>query len=222
MTRETPAAGGTRDRPKSKGLLRTLRELHVLVIHPPDRDGEELVRQLKRIGCQTDSQWPHPARINPAVEVVFLLMDRSMPPRDFGGDDAEPFALIGIIDYEDPAVLDRMIDDRVRGVLTKPIRAFGVLSTLVTARAGHRQATRMGQRLRKLEDTIRARREIERSIRILMEAQGLSEADAYRLLQQKAMQQQQPLGAVAAKIVSAHAVLADLGNFGGNPAKPKG
>jgi AmiR/NasT family two-component response regulator len=202
---------GDQNRSTSKGLLRTLRELQVLVIHPQDRDGEELVRQLRRIGCQTHCEWPHPAKIDPAVEVVFMLMDRAMPARDFSGEDSEPFALIGIIDYEDPAVLDRMIDDRVRGVVTKPIRAFGILSTLVTARAAHRQTKRVGQRLRKLEDTIRARREIERSIRILIEAQGLSEAEAYRLLQQQAMQQQQPLGAIAASIVSAHAVFSGLG-----------
>lgn len=201
-------SGGTQT---SKGMLRTLRELQVLVIHPQDRDGEELVRHLRRIGCQTHCEWPYPARIDPAVEVVFMLLDRSMPVRDFSLDDSEPFALIGIIDYEDPAVLDRMIDDRVRGVVTKPIRAFGILSTLVTARAAHRQSKRVGQRLRKLEDTIRARREIERSIRILIEAQGLTEVDAYKLLQKQAMQQQQPLGAIAASIVSAHAVFSDLG-----------
>jgi two-component system, response regulator PdtaR len=212
MTRQPTTDGrASRDGAKSKGLLRTLRELRVLVIHPQDRDGEELVRQLRRIGCQTEWQWPQPARIDPAVEVVFLLMDRSMPARDLVGEDAEPFALIGIIDYEDPAVLDQMIDASVRGVVTKPIRAFGILSTLVTARSTHRQATRLGQRLRKLEDTVRSRREIERSVRILMDTQGLSDTDAYRLLQQKAMQQQQPLGAVAASIVSAHAVFADLG-----------
>ncbi|MGQ9364905.1 ANTAR domain-containing response regulator [Azospirillum sp. ST 5-10] len=195
----------------SKGLLRTLRELRVLVLHPEDRDGEELVRQLRRIGCRTQTQWPPPARIDPAVDVVFLLMDRAMPPRDLLGDEAEPFALVGIIDYEDPAVLDQMIDADVRGVVTKPIRAFGILSTLVTARAAHRQATRMHQRLRKLEDTVRARREIERCVRILMDGQGLSETDAYRLLQQRAMEQRQSLGTVAASIVSAHAVFANLG-----------
>lgn len=213
---------GGQDRSRNKGLLRTLRELQVLVLHPPDRDGEELVRQLRRIGCQTVCQWPPEGQIDPAVEVVFMLMDRARAARDIAGEDAEPFALIGIVDYEDPAVLDRMIDDRVRGVVTKPIRAFGILSTLVTARAGHREAKRMGQRLRKLEDTIRARREIERCIRILMDAQGLSEADAYRLLQQKAMQQQQPLGAVAASIVNAHAVFAGLGLIGGDAAKGGG
>ncbi|MFM9718857.1 ANTAR domain-containing protein, partial [Streptomyces galilaeus] len=79
-------------------------------------------------------------------------------------------------------MLDQMIDAGVRGVVTKPIRAFGILSTLVTARAAQKDTARLTQKMAKLEEALRARRGIEQCLRILMAAQGLSEADAYRLL----------------------------------------
>jgi hypothetical protein len=33
-------------------LLRELRSLRVLLFHPEDQDGQELIAQLQRIGCQ--------------------------------------------------------------------------------------------------------------------------------------------------------------------------
>ena len=33
-------------------LLRELRSLSVVVFHPEDQDGQELIGQLQRIGCQ--------------------------------------------------------------------------------------------------------------------------------------------------------------------------
>ena len=189
-------------------LLRTLRETKVLVIHPPDRDGEELVRQLRRIGCDVRSAWPQPARIEASVDVVFLLLERTRTIDIVEPDTTPPFALVAIVDYEDPFILNQMIDAHARGVVTKPIRPFGVLATLVTARAANRYEHRLAQKLRKLEENLRSRREIEKGIRILMNMQGLSEEAAYRLMQQRAMELRQSVAAVAGSILSAHALFA--------------
>ena len=42
----------------SATILRGLRSLKVVVIHPQDQDGEELLAQLHRIGCEVEVCWP--------------------------------------------------------------------------------------------------------------------------------------------------------------------
>jgi AmiR/NasT family two-component response regulator len=196
---------------RGQPLLRKLRDTLVLVVHPADEDGSELTRQLQRIGCRVRRQWPPPQRLDDDVDVVFALVERSEPAAFLAGDAAAACAFIAILDYEDPALLDLIIGLGARGVVTKPIRAFGILGTLLTARTAQRDVQRLGQKVAKLEDQLRARREIERSIRILMARNGLSEADAYRALQRLAMEHRQSLGAAAATVVSADAVLSTLG-----------
>lgn len=198
----------------NKSLLRTLRELHVLVAHPEDHDGEELVRQLRRIGCRTQIEWPLPVQHAIAADMVFCVTDRQTFAQLATGDGLRPYGLIAIVDYEDPAILDQMIDANVQGVVTKPIRPFGILSTLVTARATYRAEQRLHQKITKLEDALRGRREIERSVRILMENLDLTEKEAYQTLQRRAMEQRQPLAAVASAMVQAHTLLSEIGITG--------
>jgi two-component system, response regulator PdtaR len=200
---------------RGQPLLRKLRDTRVLVVHPADEDGGELTRQLQRIGCQVRQQWPPPPQLDGDVDVVFALVDRSVPAPFLAGDAAAGCAFIAILDYEDPALLDVIIGLGARGVVTKPIRAFGILGTLLTARTAQRDVLRLGQKVAKLEDQLRARREIDRSIRILMDRNGLSEAEAYRALQRLAMEHRQSLGAAAATVVSADAVLSTLGSASG-------
>jgi AmiR/NasT family two-component response regulator len=39
-------------------ILRDLRSLKVVLIHPQDQDGDELLAQLDRIGCDVEVYWP--------------------------------------------------------------------------------------------------------------------------------------------------------------------
>ena len=187
---------------KGKVLLRTLRETQVLVAHPEDRDGVELVRHLRRIGCQVRSCWPAPEVLPKDIDVVFQLFDRSMLPSP--APAGARYSMVAVIEYEDPQVLNALIDANVRGVVTKPIRPFGILSTLLTARAGHRYEMRLHLKVAKLEETMRSRREIERSVQILMLTRGVSEEAAYQMIQREAMQRRQSMASIAAAIISAH------------------
>jgi AmiR/NasT family two-component response regulator len=194
-----------------KVLLRSLRETRILVVHPADRDGDELVRHLRRIGCQVRVAWPQPETVADEFEVVFFLVDRERPVPLAHADSGPRFALVAIVDYEDPQVLNALIDANVRGVVTKPIRPFGILSTLVMARAAQSYETRLLQKVNKLEETMRSRREIEKSVRILMSASGLSEGDAYQLIRRQAMDRRQSMASVASSIIHAHSLFRELG-----------
>lgn len=189
-------------------LLRTLRETEVLVCHPQDRDGEELVRHLRRIGCRVHHAWPPPDPISETVDVAFLLFERNRRPLVDGCESR--FAVVAVIEYEDPSILNALIDANVRGIVTKPVRPFGILGTLLTARASQRYEARLRQKVEKLEETMRSRRDIEKSVRILMNAQAISEEAAYQMIRREAMQRRQSMAVIASSIISAHAVFEGL------------
>lgn len=195
----------------ARALIDQLRSTRVLVVHPTDQDGEALVRQLRRIGCEVRSAWPPPARLPDGPDVVFLLLERAgsdvLPWRAGDGDPA----LIAIIDYENPTLLKGLLDSGALAVLNKPIRATGVLSTLILARALHAYDRRTQAKIRKLEDQLRTRREVERATRLLMQLKGLSEPEAYELMRSQATRTRLSLGEVARHLLGASDVLGGLG-----------
>ncbi len=189
--------------------VRELRGTRVLVIHPADHDAEELMRHLRRVGCQASLVWPGPPALPADADVVFFATypagPAAVPPNAPG---AEP-SLIAIVDYENPTALKSLLDSNAHCFVSKPIRPAGILSSLVMARALHGYQGRLQAKVAKLEETLRSRREIERATRILMDVKALSEDRAYQLIRQQATQQRLAMGVVARSIITAHRVFED-------------
>ena len=82
------------------GILQNLRKTRVLVVHPNEADGADLVRQIKRIGCQVETVWPPPV-VLPACDAVFFLIGGDLPDISWLGSQVEA-ALIAILDFENP------------------------------------------------------------------------------------------------------------------------
>jgi AmiR/NasT family two-component response regulator len=187
-------------------VLLTLRDARVLVLHPRDRDGDDLVRQLKRIGCQVQWMWPPPQSLPQPLDAVFFLLadaQSPLPPRII---DPAP-ALIAIMDYEDPTNLKALIDTTAQGVLLRPIRAVGVLSSLVLALSLRGYEKRLLGKVAKLEETLRTRRDIEKATRILMALRRIGEAEAYQFLRRQATAKRVPIGVIAQSVIHASDLL---------------
>ena len=123
-------------KPGIRRLMEDLRGARVLVVHPRDAEGDALIDQLKRIGCNVRGLWPPPAEIPRDVDTVFHLVEAAETP-DFTAsatDDGPTF--VAIIDYENPTVLKRLLDSNAHGVVNKPIRPFGILSISRTCALG--------------------------------------------------------------------------------------
>ena len=189
--------------------VRDLRDARVLVIHPPDQEIDELLRHLRRIGCQARLAWPAPAALPADADVVFFAICTSTGPAlPQSQPGAEP-ACIAIVDYENPTALKSLLDSNAHCFISKPIRAAGILSSLAMACAVRGYQGRLLAKVAKLEETLRSRREIERATRILMEVKGLSEERAYQLIRQQATAQRLAMGVVARSIITAHRVFDD-------------
>lgn len=188
-----------------------LRGARILVIHPRDREGETLIDQLKRFGCDVQGLWPAPAHLPTQYDTVFLLLE---PDQSIAVPDERP-TLVAIVDYENPTVLKKALDISAEGVVNKPLRAFGILSALVLARAQHGYVGRLNTKVRKLEETLKARREVDKAVRILMSLKKVDEAEGYEILRQQATQKRLSMAEIARGIIQAQEALGGLGLLGG-------
>ena len=131
-------------KPGIRRLIEELRGARVLVIHPRDAEGDALIDQLKRIGCNVRGVWPPPATIPQDIDTVFQSRRRlrrtTVFPRRRRTSGAD---LVAIVDYENPTMLKRLLDSNAHGVVNKPIRSFGILSSLVLARSLHGYTRRL-------------------------------------------------------------------------------
>ena len=200
-------------KPGIRRLVEELRGARVLVVHPRDADGEALIDQLRRIGCNVSAMWPPPAELPRDVDTVFHLVEAADTPTLAAATDEGP-TFVAIVDYENPTVLKRLLDSNAHGVVTKPIRSFGILSSLVLARSMHGYTRRLGSKVQKLEETLKARRDVDKAVKILVSLKAIGETEAYELIRQQATQRRLSMAQVAATIIGAREVLDGLGLFG--------
>lgn len=192
---------------KAENLFRRLRSTRVLVIHPDDNDNAMMLAHLKRIGCQVDSVWPAPDSLPAHIDVVLFLIDHI---HDKGAlswmATSDSIARIGIIAFETPDILSELERLNVHGVLSKPIRIFGILAALATAIGVSRHENRLKQRIRTLDETLKARRKIERAVAILSSTRGISEEEAYRKLRDRSMSTKETIASIASAIIEANEI----------------
>ncbi|MGX7000386.1 ANTAR domain-containing response regulator [Caballeronia sp. KNU42] len=195
----------------ARRLFDDLRTLRVLVIHPPGEDRIVLEEQLRRIGCPVRVLWPFPSKLPAEVDAIFFLVGpETRSAGNWCAADTEA-TLIALSDYENPTALKMLVDTQAHGVITKPYRSTGILSTLVLARASSGYQQRLNNKVAKLEEAIKARRHIEKAIRILMEAHHLGENDAYEHIRSRATSLRVTVSEIATLVIDAHEAMERLG-----------
>ncbi len=191
-------------------VLRDLRNLRVQVIHPPDVEGKNLVDHLRRIGCTVDTAWPIPE--SPAVNADVLMLAIDYDHRDeirrlLRSREERAAALIAIVDYENPATLQVVLECGALAVVDKPIRPFGLLTNVIIARTLWIERREVQRRLRKLEGKLSGIHKIQRAKAILMQGQGLSEDEAYETIRRQAMAKRLAMEDMASAIINANELL---------------
>jgi AmiR/NasT family two-component response regulator len=193
-----------------KRLFDELRGTSVVVIHPPGGECNVLLDQLRRIGCPVKSLWPYPPAPPAEADVIFVLVpaERGSEPL-WSGVDSDA-VVIALVEYENPTVLKGILDLNAQAVINKPFRPTGVLSTLILARSTKGYQDRLFSKVKKLEETLRSRREIERAVKLLAERQGVSDIQAYEQIRRQATAKRIAILEVCAAINSAGSVLDGL------------
>ena len=188
---------------ESDRLIREIRNTKVVVVHPRDEDQGILSHQLRRIGCQVSEAWPLEQASLEGADAIYFLADPDQSTKFIGLSDWHQSALIAIVSYENPLVLQAITNIGVHGVMTKPIRSIGVLANLLIALCIFKYEGRLNARIAKLDETLKARRMVERATRILAEHQDITEDDAYALIRTEAMSKQLTVSEMANSIINA-------------------
>ena len=104
--------------------------------------------------------------------------------------------------FSEAALVGRAVDAGVFGYLVKPFRESDLLPAIEAARARHAELQALRDEAGSLRDALEARKLIERAKGLLMEKDGLSEAEAFARLRGASQQTGRPLREVAEAILA--------------------
>ena len=189
-------------------LLRNLRNTRVMVFHPKDADGELLVQQLERIGCQVITMWPPLAELPDTVDVVFCAVRPDHGAvRSPWMDGDPPVPVIAVINYENPTVVDAALRIGARAVLISPLRSAGILSSLAMAKHQHAELRESRRRTARLEQKLLSANQISAAKAILVRTRNVSDEEAYRIIREQAMSKRTATEDIARAIIYADGIL---------------
>ena len=189
-------------------LLRNLRNLRVLVFHPPDPDGDMLIQQLQRIGCQVMSMWPPMPELPTTVDAVFCAVrpDHAAFKCSWMGGELD-IPVIAVINYENPTVMDAALHMGARAVITCPVRSLGILSSLALAKQLSEEVRDHRKRAERLEQKLLSANQVSQAKAILMRTRNLGDADAYKIIREQAMSKRVAIEEIARAIIHADGIL---------------
>jgi two-component system, response regulator PdtaR len=136
------------------------------------------------------------------------VMDVKMPELD--GIEAarqmleqRQIPIVMLTAFSEAALVGRAVDAGVFGYLVKPFRESDLLPAIEAARARHAELQALRDEAGSLRDALEARKLIERAKGLLMDKDGLSEAEAFARLRGASQQTGRPLREVAQAVCAA-------------------
>jgi AmiR/NasT family two-component response regulator len=193
---------------QTPAILRDLRSLKVVVIHPHDQDGEELLAQLQRIGCDVQVCWPRLDSLPSDTGLVIMAMRPEVLSLDYPwlGTSTSP-PVIPVVTYENPITIEAVLRLNAFATIPSPVRSFGLLTAVAVALTQFKASRARERYIERLEQKQAKVRVIQQATRIVMDSRGMSEEDAYQLLRSQAMLKREQIETVAGDIVKAHETL---------------
>lgn len=194
--------------------IQDLRDVHALVVHPRDRSADELMQQINRIGCNFDHKWPLPRELPEKFDMVFVdVTDQNVQRlKSFIKSSSNAPSVVAIIGYENPSTLELIFEIGAHSVLMKPVRAAGVMSSMLMARHFQREKLRFGKDLKKLREKLENVQKVNDAKFILMRHRGITEREAYDLIRKQAMAKRTTTTEIAQSVLNAESILSEMGD----------
>ena len=138
-----------------------------------------------------------------------VIMDIKMPGLD--GIDAakvlteEKIAPVLLLTaYSQRELVERAREAGVAGYLVKPFREEDLGPAIEVVLARFREFEALEQEVEDLKEALETRKLVDRAKGILMDTQGMSEAEAFRKIQKMSMDKRMPMKEIARAILIAH------------------
>jgi two-component system, response regulator PdtaR len=119
--------------------------------------------------------------------------------------DERPIPIVMLTAYGQDELVSRAVEAGVFGYLVKPFREQDLLPAIKAARARHEELSALREEAESLAEALAARKSIERAKGLLMEKEGLSEADAFARLRKASQLSGRPLRVVAEALIATFA-----------------
>jgi AmiR/NasT family two-component response regulator len=140
-----------------------------------------------------------------------VIMDIKFEGDEFDGIDAarvlteEKIAPVLLLTaYSQRELVVRAREAGVVGYLVKPFREADLVPAIEVALARFAEFQAMEQHVGDLQEALETRKFVDRAKGILMDTQGLKEAEAFRKIQKMSMNTRKPMKDVAEAIILAH------------------
>lgn len=140
-----------------------------------------------------------------------VIMDIQMPELDgleaarmLTAENIAPVLLLTA--YSQKELVERAQQAGVVGYLVKPFRDSDIQPAVEVALARFEEFRAVREQVRTLEESLETRKIVDRAKGVLMDTQGLKEADAFRRIQKLSMDSRKSMREVAEAILLAHQV----------------
>lgn len=184
------------------------RGIRCVVLHPNDEDGETLTNHLKRMGFKTQAFWPVPDELPDETDLIFYALQPDDPSPDISWYHPKKHALITVIAYETPTFIDHALNMNAGASITTPIRASGLLSSMVFALHHSRQQRVWHDKVERLEKKMLGIRQVSEAKAILMRMHNIGEEQAYEILRHQAMDKRITIEEISGSLIQANEILA--------------
>ncbi len=138
-----------------------------------------------------------------------VIMDIKMPDLDgieaariLTEENIAPILLLTA--YSQQELIERAKEAGVVGYLVKPFRESDIGPAIEIAIARFHELRSLGERVADLEESLAARKAVDRAKGILMDTQRLSESEAFRKIQKMSMDTRKSMREIAEAIILAH------------------
>lgn len=140
-----------------------------------------------------------------------VLMDIKMPRLDgiqaakvLTEEKIAPVLLLTA--YSDRELVDRAREAGVVNYIVKPFRDAELMPAIEIALARYKEFLEMDNQVADLKETLDTRKLVERAKGVLMDSQGLKEAEAFRKIQQLSMNTRKSMKEIAQALLLAHEI----------------
>jgi response regulator NasT len=115
--------------------------------------------------------------------------------------EEQPMPIVMLTAYGQNELVSRAVEAGVFGYLVKPFRETDLLPAIETARARYEELSALREEAESLAEALAARKAIERAKGLLMEKEGLSEAEAFARLRKASQVSGRPIKIVAEAVL---------------------
>ncbi len=173
----------------------------------------DLVKTLEDAGfeiCAEARNGEEAVRLAASERPDLAVLDVKMPALD--GIEAarrilaeRPIPIVMVTAYDQEELVSRAVEAGVFGYLVKPFRESDLLPAIRAARARHAELAALREEAESLAEALEARKVVERAKGLLMQREGLSEADAFARLRRASQSSNRPLKVVAEAVLATFA-----------------